>query len=70
MPFITVFDDDPNDGPMGYRTYEVLNINRGGVSLIGDGYVQRMHPNDANRRVHAQIGEPGDVARAHIRRRN
>lgn len=44
MPFVTMYDDDPDTGRPGYRTYEVLHVTGpGSISLVGE-MTQKVHP--------------------------
>lgn len=64
MSYITVYDDDPDSGLPGYRTYESLCFTGpGAISLVGT-MAQRRHPNDTAREHRADIGEAKDAQSA------
>lgn len=55
MPYVQMFDEDPDEGPARMMVYEVLNVTGpGSISLVGD-MRQKLHPLDAVRR---QMGGP------------
>ena len=53
MPFITVYDDDPETGPPRYITVEVFPMTGPAAPycLLGPQHTQKVHPLDALRRI-------------------